>query len=142
RQELAAQGAKFTSETDTELFAHLIDRTLAAGASDLTTAVRRALGRVHGAYAFVVMSDKDPGTLVAAKNSSPMVVGLGDGENFIASDVTAILAETRRVIFVDEGEMVTVTRQGVQITDFEGKPHVREAKTITWSAVQAEKGGF
>jgi glucosamine--fructose-6-phosphate aminotransferase (isomerizing) len=88
------------------------------------------------------MSDKEPGTLVAAKNSSPLVVGLGDGENYVASDVTAILSETRRVIFVDEGEMVTVTRQGVQITDFDGKPRIREAKTITWSAVQAEKGGF
>src|SRR5437899_1497917 len=82
------------------------------------------------------------GTLVAAKNSSPLVVGLGEGENFVASDVTAILAETRKVIFIEEGEIVTVTREGVVITDFEGKPHVREPKLITWSAVQAEKGGF
>ncbi len=88
------------------------------------------------------MSDKEPGTLVAAKNSSPLVVGLGDGENYVASDVTAILSETRRVIFIDEGEMVTVTRDGVVITDFEGTPKQREPKTITWSAVQAEKGGF
>jgi glucosamine--fructose-6-phosphate aminotransferase (isomerizing) len=142
RQELISQGAKISSETDTELFAHLIDRQLAAGASDLTTAVRKALARVHGAYAFVVMSDKEPGTLVAAKNASPMVVGLGDGENYIASDVTAILSETRKVIFVDEGELVTVTRSGASITDFEGRPKHREPKVITWSAVQAEKGGF
>src|SRR5689334_6465542 len=142
RSELVAQGAKISSETDTELFAHLIDRQLAAGAPDLTTAVRRALGRVHGAYAFVVMSDKEPGTLVAAKNSSPMVVGLGDGENYIASDVTAILSETRKVIFIDEGDLVTVTRSGVSITDFEGRPRHRDHKVITWSAVQAEKGGF
>ncbi len=142
RQELVSQGATISSETDTELFAHLIDRQLAAGAPDLTTAVQKALARVHGAYAFVVMSDKEPGTLVAAKNASPMVVGLGDGENFIASDVTAILNETRKVIFVDEGELVTVTRAGVSITDFEGRPKHREPKIITWSAVQAEKGGF
>src|ERR1700742_2070178 len=142
RAELAASGAKFSSETDTEIFAHLVERELALGAPDLTTAVRRSLAKVRGSFAFVVMSDKEPGTLVAAKNSSPLVIGLGDGENYVASDVTAILSETRRVIFVDEGEMVTVTRQGVVITDFEGKPHVREAKTITWSAVQAEKGGF
>src|SRR5690606_25317913 len=102
RQELAAQGSKFTSETDTELFAHLVDREIRQGADDLTTAVRRALGKVHGAYAFVVMNDKDPKTLVAAKNASPMVVGIGDGENFIASDVTAILSETRTMIFVEE----------------------------------------
>jgi len=142
RQELASQGAQFSSETDTEIFAHLVERALLAGAPDLTTAVRRSLAKVRGSFAFVVMSDKEPGTLVAAKNSSPLVVGLGDGENYVASDVTAILSETRKVIFIDEGEMVTVTRAGVAITDFEGKPRVREPKTITWSAVQAEKGGF
>ncbi|MFT3698868.1 MAG: glutamine--fructose-6-phosphate transaminase (isomerizing) [Kofleriaceae bacterium] len=142
RQELVASGAKFSSETDTEIFAHLVERQLAMGAENLTQAVRRALGKVRGSYAFVVMSDKEPQTLVAAKNSSPLVVGLGEGENFVASDVTAILSETRKVIFVEEGELVTVTREGVTITDFEGKPHTREPKIITWSAVQAEKGGF
>jgi glucosamine--fructose-6-phosphate aminotransferase (isomerizing) len=142
RQELAAAGAKFTSETDTELFAHLIDRAIRAGATDTTTAVRQALQKVHGAYAFVVMNDQDPSTLVAAKNASPMVVGLGEGENYIASDVTAILNETRKILFIDEGEIVTVTREGVKITDFEGKPKTREPKIITWSAMQAEKGGF
>ncbi|HET9990156.1 MAG TPA: glutamine--fructose-6-phosphate transaminase (isomerizing), partial [Kofleriaceae bacterium] len=142
RQELAASGAKFSSETDTEIFAHLVEQQLAMGAENLTIAVRRALAKVRGSYAFVVMSDKEPQTLVAAKNSSPLVVGLGDGENFVASDVTAILSETRKVIFVEEGELVTVTKDKVTITDFEGKPHVREPKTITWSAVQAEKGGF
>jgi glucosamine--fructose-6-phosphate aminotransferase (isomerizing) len=142
RQELASAGAKFSSETDTEIFAHLVEHAMLGGAPDLTTAVRRSLAKVRGSFAFVVMSDKEPGTLVAAKNSSPLVVGLGDGENYVASDVTAILSETRKVIFVDEGEMVTVTRTGVAITDFEGKPHKREPKTITWSAVQAEKGGF
>jgi glucosamine--fructose-6-phosphate aminotransferase (isomerizing) len=142
RNELVSAGSHFSSETDTEIFAHLVDRAIQAGAPDLTTAVRRSLAKVRGSFAFVVMSDKEPGTLVAAKNSSPLVVGLGDGENYVASDVTAILSETRRVIFVDEGELVTVTRQGVTITDFDGKPRVREPKTITWSAVQAEKGGF
>src|SRR4051812_27010699 len=141
RAELTAAGAQFSSETDTEIFAHLVERAMLSGAPDLTTAVRRSLAKVRGSYAFVVMSDKEPGTLIAAKNSSPLVVGLGDGENYVASDVTAILSETRRVIFVEEGEMVTVTRQGVVITDFEGKVHTREPKTITWSAVQAEKGG-
>ncbi len=142
RAELAAAGAKFSSETDTEIFAHLVEHAMSAGAPDLTTAVRRSIAKVRGSFAFVVMSDKEPATLVAAKNSSPLVVGLGDGENYVASDVTAILSETRKVIFLDEGELVTVTRTGVAITDFEGKPVVREPKTITWSAVQAEKGGF
>src|SRR5689334_11991808 len=142
RQELVGAGAKFSSETDTEIFAHLVEHALIAGAPDLTTAVRRSLQKVRGSFAFVVMSDKEPGTLVAAKNSSPLVVGLGDGENYVASDVTAILNETRKVIFIEEGEMVTVTRTGVSITDFEGKPHAREPKTITWSAVQAEESRY
>jgi glucosamine--fructose-6-phosphate aminotransferase (isomerizing) len=142
RTELAASGAVFSSETDTEIFAHLVAREVVNGAENLTVAVRRALAKVRGSYAFVVMSDKEPGTLVAAKNSSPLIVGLGENENFVASDVTAILSETRKVIFIEEGEIVTLTREGVQITDFEGKPHVREPKIITWSAVQAEKGGF
>ncbi len=142
RQELSQAGAKFSSETDTEIFAHLVDHALTAGAPDLTTAVRRSLAKVRGSYAFVVMSDKEPNVLVAAKNSSPLVVGLGDGENYVASDVTAILAETRRVIFVEEGEMVVVKRDGVTLMDFDGNVHTREPKTITWSATQAEKGGF
>jgi len=142
RQELMASGSKFASETDTEIFAHLIDQSLRNGAADLATAVRQALLKVHGAYAIVVMNDQDPTTLIAAKNASPMVIGLGDNENFIASDVTAILAETRRIIFTDEGDVVTVTRDKVTFTDFEGKPRVREPKTITWSSTQAEKGGF
>src|SRR5688500_197687 len=142
RQELAAGGSKFTSETDTELFAHLVDREVKRGATNLTEAVRAALKKVHGAYAFVVMNDNDPTTLVAAKNASPMVVGLGEGENYIASDITAILSETKRMIFVEEGEIVTVTREGVVFSDFDGKVRPREPKTITWSAQQAEKSGF
>jgi glutamine---fructose-6-phosphate transaminase (isomerizing) len=142
RQELAAGGSKFTSETDTELFAHLVEREVRRGAHDLTAAVRQALQKVHGAYAFVVMNDNDPTTLVAAKNASPMVVGLGDGENYIASDITAILSETKRMIFVEEGEIVTVTRDKVVFSDFDGRVRPREPKTITWSAQQAEKSGF
>ncbi len=142
RNELSAAGAKFSSETDTEIFAHLVARALTSGAPDLAAAVRQSISNVRGSFAFVVISDDEPQTMVAAKNSSPLVVGLGDGENFVASDVTAILSETRRVIFIDEGEMVVVTREGVTITDFEGKQIHREPKTITWSAVQAEKGGF
>src|SRR5215470_1895594 len=112
RAELAAQGRTFSSETDTELVAHLIDAEIRAGAPDLTLAVRRALERVHGAYAIVVMSDSDHERLVAAKNASPLVVGLADGETFIASDIPAILAHTRRVVVLEEGEIATITRAG------------------------------
>ncbi len=142
RAALAAQGRTFSSETDTEIVAHLIDAALKDGAPDLTEAVRRALNRVHGAYAIVVMSDHDPERLVAAKNASPLVVGLGEGETFIASDIPAILAHTRRMIFVDEGEIATVTRKGVTLMDLDGRAIVRQPREIMWSAVQAEKGGF
>lgn len=141
RQRLAEGGARFSSETDTEIFAHLI-RAEKAQAKDLTDAVSRALSQVVGAYAIVVMDDSDPSTLVAAKNASPLVVGLGKGETFVASDITAILDETREMVFVDEGEIVTVSRDGAKLCDFDGKAIERAAKTITWSAVQAEKAGY
>ncbi len=142
RQELTAAGAKFGSETDTEIFAHLVDRAMKAGATDLTEAVRAALAKVRGTFAFVVMNDKDPSTLVAARHASPMIVGLGEGENYIASDVTAILSETRRALFIDDGELVKVTRDGVTLYDADGKERHREPTVITWSATQAEKGGL
>ncbi|HUH06081.1 MAG TPA: glutamine--fructose-6-phosphate transaminase (isomerizing) [Kofleriaceae bacterium] len=142
RAELQDAGSVFTSETDTEIFAHLIHKEVANGAANLTAAVRAALNRVKGAYAIVVMNDADPETLVAAKNASPMIVGLGNGFNLVASDVTAILEQTRDIIFIDEGEIVTVRRDGVAMIDFEGKPVHREPRRITWSAIQAEKGGF
>jgi len=142
RAELVERGATFSSETDTEIFAHLIKQELKEADGSLTEAVRRALKRVVGAYAIVVMNDLDPNVLVAAKNSSPLVVGLGKGESFIASDITAILDETREIIVVDEGEIVTVTREGARFIDFDGKPLDRKPKTVQWSAVQAQKGGF
>ena len=142
RHQLLDEGAHFTSETDTEIFAHLIRKELDGGAASLTEAVRTVLGSVRGAFAIVVMYDGDPDSLVAAKNASPMVVGLGQDENFVASDITAILSETREMIFVDEGEIVTLRRDGVAITDFAGTPVDRAPKTITWSPGQAEKEGY
>jgi len=144
RQQLMDGGAKFTSETDTEIFAHLIHREMTRRGNDtsLTEAVRASIKQVHGAYAIVVLSDKQPDVMVAAKNASPMVIGLGENENYVASDVTAILEETRDIIFVDEGEIVTVRREGVRFIDFDGKELHREAKRINWSSTQAEKGGF
>ncbi|RMH42487.1 MAG: glutamine--fructose-6-phosphate transaminase (isomerizing) [Deltaproteobacteria bacterium] len=142
RAELIDGGAAFSSETDTEIFAHLIARERKAGAADLPTAVRRALPKVRGAFAIVVLDDADPDVLVAAKNASPLVIGLGDGENFIASDIPAILDETRDVVFLDEGEIAVVRRDGVTITDFAGTPIERPPRRITWSPMQAEKEGY
>lgn len=144
RQSLIEAGAKFTSETDSEIFAHLIHQAMSKrnDGSSLTDAVRLALRQVKGAYAIVAISDDEPETMVAAKNASPLVIGLGESENYVASDVTAILEETREIIFIDEGEMVTLRTSGVAIADFDGNEIKREARRITWSATQAEKGGF
>ncbi len=142
RQELESAGSKFSSETDTEIVAHLISAQFDAGAKDLTEATLLALKKVEGAYAIVVMDDENPDTLVAAKNASPLVIGLGDGEQFVASDVTAILEETKEIIFMEEGEIVTVRADGIVLTDLDGKPIERAPKTIRWTAAQAEKDGF
>jgi glutamine---fructose-6-phosphate transaminase (isomerizing) len=142
RARLQAQGRKFLSETDTEIVAHLIDEALKGGAPTLLEATRRALGQVEGAYAIVVLWEKDPERIVVAKNASPLVLGLGEGENFVASDVPAILAHTRSMLFLDEGEIGEITRTGYQLIDLKGQPISRTPRQITWSAVMAEKAGY
>jgi glucosamine--fructose-6-phosphate aminotransferase (isomerizing) len=142
RSRLEASGRKFSSETDTEIVAHLIDEALLAGAPSLVEALRVALRQVHGAYALVTISDKHPGEIAAAKNASPLVLGIGKGEMFLASDVPAILEHTRDVIFLDEGDVVSLTAAGATITDVEGKPRQRAVRNIEWDAAAAEKGGY
>ena len=142
RRELSAQGREFTSETDTEIIAHLVAREKEAGAS-LTDAVRQALSHVHGAYAIAVLDQTRPGALVAAKNASPLVIGVGEGETFLASDVPAILTHTRRMVFLDEGQMALLTADGVLLSRIDnGEPVPLKTETITWSPAMAEKGGF
>ena len=144
KEQLASKGRKFSSETDTEIVAHLIDEELgeAGGGIPLVEATRRALRRVHGAYAIVVLCDRQPDAIVVAKNASPLVLGLGDGENFVASDVPAILPYTRKVVFLEEGDVAEVKRTGVVFTDLDGNVIVRPSREITWSSVMAEKAGF
>jgi glucosamine--fructose-6-phosphate aminotransferase (isomerizing) len=142
KAELSAQGHKFTSETDTEIFAHLIAEEEAEHPGEsLVAAVRGAIRRVRGTYALAVISERSPGTVVAAKNASPLVIGLGKGENFVASDVPAILAHTRSVIFLEEGDFAEVTRERVSLTNAAGKPIERPVRHVDWSPVMAEKGG-
>jgi glutamine---fructose-6-phosphate transaminase (isomerizing) len=143
RDALKSRGRQFSSETDTEIIAHLVDEELKVDKQiTLREAVRRALKQVQGAYAIVVLADNMPDQIVAAKNASPLVLGLGDGENFIASDVPAILSHTRRMMFLEEGEIAEVRKTGVEVMDLDGRPITRAAKEITWSAVSAEKAGF
>jgi glucosamine--fructose-6-phosphate aminotransferase (isomerizing) len=140
KDELRAQGHAFSSETDTEIFAHLISDETKAG-KDLLSAVRAALARVRGTYALAVVAQADPDTIVAAKNASPLVVGHGQGENYLASDVPAVLDRTRRVTFLEEGDLVRLTRERVEIFDHAGKPVARTPRHIDWTPVMAEKGG-
>ena len=144
KRELAAKGSVFKSETDTEIISHLIEEELKKEPGlALEQGVRRALLRVRGAYAIAVLDRSQPDRVVAAKNASPLVAGLGDGENFVASDIPAILSHTRRVIFLDEGEMVVITRESVRISRVaDGMPLDKKVTQVNWSPAMAEKGGY
>ena len=142
RRELEARGVRFASDTDTEIVAHLVDEALRGGASRLVDAVRAALARVRGAYAIAVLGAGSADEIVVAKAESPLVIGLGQGETLCASDIPALLAHTRDVVFLQDGEIATLTRAGAEITTLDGRPVTRASKTIEWSPTQAEKGGF
>src|SRR5438128_8428891 len=140
KETLARAGHKFASETDTEIFAHLIADEEKSGKT-LPDAVRGALAKVKGTYALAVMSERSPEMLVVAKNASPLVLGLGETCNFVASDVPAILAHTRDVIFLEEGDFAVITKKGVQLTDRAGNKLARAVRRIDWTPTMAEKNG-
>ena len=139
RDELEARGHRLSSETDTEALAHLVEE---AYAGDLAAATRAALARAQGAYAVAVMHRAEPDRLVGARMNVPLVVGVADGESFLASDVAALLPHTRRVVFLEEGDVADLRPWGVAITDVAGAPRERAVTEITWTAEAAEKGGF
>ncbi len=139
RETLKAQGHTFVSQTDTETLVHLIESRYHG---NLEEAVRQALGEVRGSYAIAVVSAEEPGRVVGARNESPLVVGLGPDENFIASDVPALLKHTDRVLYVMDKEMVVITPEAAVITDLHGKVQERKPQRITWTLEDAEKGGF
>jgi glucosamine--fructose-6-phosphate aminotransferase (isomerizing) len=141
REELVSEGRVIQSETDTEVISHLIDRELTTGRS-LLDATRAAIARLEGSYAIVVMSSREPGRLVAAKNSTPVVIGLGEGESFVASDIPALLDYTRDVIFLEDGEIAQVDAGHISIRKFSGELVEREAKHVMWDPVTAQKDGY
>ncbi len=138
REQLIAEGCSFVSQTDTEVMPHLVEKYYEG---DLREAVRRAVLDLRGAFAFGVISADSPDELVAVRRFSPLVVGLGQGENFIASDMGAIRPETDRVYIIDDDELALITRDGVELTDLALKPLQREVFVIPWAADAAEKGG-
>src|SRR5580698_6235874 len=142
RREIEKRGSRFSSDTDTEIIAYLIDEALAAGASSLALAVRTALARVRGAYAIAVLARGVPDEIVVAKADSPLVLGFGEGEVLCASDIPALLAHTRNVTFLGDGEVATLTAEGAAITTLDGTVVQRASKRIDWSPTQAEKGGY
>lgn len=165
KRELGARGHRFLSDTDTEIIAHLIEEELhdhhpvTARAQELNEstavlddteppalaleeAVRRAVLRLQGAFAIGVLSAREPNKLVAARSGPPAVIGIGDGEYFLASDVPGILHHTRDIIFLQDGDVAILTPQGAAFTDFSGAPLQRTPQRITWDPIQAEKGGY
>lgn len=140
RHRLQEDGFIFASETDTEVLCHLINKY--SKNNPLEEAVRAALKEVKGAYAFAVINEKEPDKVVAVRKESPLVIGLGDGEYFLASDVPAFLSHSKEVIFLENNEMAVMHSDGVIITDFEGTTLNKNVVTISWSPSMAEKGGY
>ena len=140
KHRLQEDGFTFTSETDTEVLCHLINKY--SKTNPLEEAVRTALKEVKGAYAFAVINEREPDKIVAVRKESPLVIGFGEGEYFLASDVPAFLSHSKEVIFIENNEMAVMHRDGVIITDFEGMPLNKNVVTISWSPSMAEKGGY
>ena len=140
KEKLQQEGHKFLTETDTEVVAHLVEKY--AKELPFEEAVRKTLRELRGIYALVFLSARDSQKLIAARNGPPSVIGLGKGENFVASDIPALLEHTREVFFLADGDVAVLTREGVKVTDLDGKPVDRPAHQVTWDPIMAEKGGY
>ena len=141
KEQLTKRGTHFSSETDSEIVAHLVAEKIERG-MDFLEAVRRTLREIHGSYALLFLNRRDPKRLIVAKNSTPIVIGWGEGETFIASDIPALLDYTRKVTFLEDGEIGEVMLGSYRLLDGKGKTIHRPVKEITWDAVAARKDGY
>ena len=142
KEQLLAEGHIFQSDTDTEVLVHLIESHLSKDGGGLEAAVRRSLSEVTGAYAVCVVSEQEPDTIYAAKTASPLIIGLGEGENFLASDIPAVMGYTRRVLVLQDGDFAKITPAEVVLTTLDGQPLTRDVFEVTWDVQTAEKGGY
>ena len=147
KRALAAEGHRFVTETDTEIIAHLVEKELAAAngpgkRASLEEAVRRAITQMKGVFALAIISSKDPNKIVVARRGPPAVIGFGEKEYFVASDIPAILIHTREMMFLGDGEMAVLTPSGARLEDFDGRELPRLVQHVTWDPIQAQKGGY
>src|SRR6202049_1501995 len=141
KEQLQREGHKFVTETDTEIVAHLVEKHSANG-TPLEEAVRKSLKELRGIYALVFLSAKEPMKIVAARLGPPSVIGIGNGEYFVASDIPALLEHTRDMFFLADGDIAVLTRDGVKVMDHDGRPVERPAHHVAWDPIMAEKGGY